>query len=200
MTMTKIGGHFQTTSEDTVELVRRLAVHYDDTTIALVLARQHRQTGTGLPFTKSRVKTLRVSRGIPAFQRRDCRTRQRGCCRGHRRRGRAAPGRRQGHHLPVAARRVPHRRAAHPERALADPDRPGRPRPRRSPRSPTAGSASIRPPRSSASPARPCCTRSSAVSLPRSTSTADAEKACVSTSGPTRLDCSTSPDERHAQC
>jgi DNA invertase Pin-like site-specific DNA recombinase len=68
MTMTKIGGHFQTTSEDTVELVRRLAVHYDDTTIALILSRQHRQTGTGLPFTKSRVKTLRVSRGIPGFQ------------------------------------------------------------------------------------------------------------------------------------
>jgi DNA invertase Pin-like site-specific DNA recombinase len=68
MAMTKVGGHFQTTSEDTVELVRRLAVHYDDTTIALILGRQHRQTGTGLPFTKSRVKTLRVSRGIPAFQ------------------------------------------------------------------------------------------------------------------------------------
>jgi DNA invertase Pin-like site-specific DNA recombinase len=68
MTMTKIGGHFQTTSEDTVELVRRLAVHYDDTTIALILGRQHRKTGTGLPFTRSRVKTLRVSRGIPAFQ------------------------------------------------------------------------------------------------------------------------------------
>ena len=43
-------------------------MHYDDTTIALILSRQHRQTGTGLPFTKSRVKTLRVSRGIPAFQ------------------------------------------------------------------------------------------------------------------------------------
>jgi len=68
MTMTKTGSHFQTTSEDTVELVRRLAVHYDDTTIALVLGRQHRQTATGLPFTKSRVKALRVSRGIPAFQ------------------------------------------------------------------------------------------------------------------------------------
>ncbi len=68
MTMTKIGGHFQTTSEDTVELIRRLAVHYDDTTIALILGRQHRKTGTGLPFTRSRVKTLRVSRGIPAFQ------------------------------------------------------------------------------------------------------------------------------------
>jgi len=68
MTMTKTGGHFQTTSEDTVALVRRLAVHYDDTTIAVVLGRQHRQTGTGQPFTKSRVKTLRVSRGIPAYQ------------------------------------------------------------------------------------------------------------------------------------
>jgi predicted DNA-binding transcriptional regulator AlpA len=68
MPMTKTGGHFQTTSEDTVDLIRRLAVHYDDTTIALILARQHRRTGTGLPFTRSRVKTLRVSRGIPACQ------------------------------------------------------------------------------------------------------------------------------------
>jgi hypothetical protein len=68
MPMTKTGGHFQTTSEDTAELIRRLAVHYDDTTIAVILGRQHRQTGTGLPFTKGRVKTPRVSRGIPAFQ------------------------------------------------------------------------------------------------------------------------------------
>jgi DNA invertase Pin-like site-specific DNA recombinase len=68
MTMTKIGGHFQATSEDTVDLIRRLAMHHDDTTIALILGRQHRRTGTGLPFTKSRVKTLRVSRGIPGFQ------------------------------------------------------------------------------------------------------------------------------------
>ena len=68
MTLNKTGGHFRTTNEDTVDLVRRLAVHYDDTTIALILARQRRRTGTGLPFTKSRVKTLRVSRGIPAFQ------------------------------------------------------------------------------------------------------------------------------------
>jgi excisionase family DNA binding protein len=66
MTMTKAGGHFRTTSEDTVDLVRRLAVHYDDTTIALILARQRRRTGTGLPFTRSRVQSLRVSRGIPA--------------------------------------------------------------------------------------------------------------------------------------
>ena len=74
--------------------------------------------------------------GLPRHPRipaRDCRTRRRGWRRGHRQRGRASPRRRQGHHLPVAARRVPHRRAAHPERALADPDRPGRPRPHRPP-------------------------------------------------------------------
>lgn len=68
MSMTKPGGHFRATDEDTVDLVRRLAVHYDDTTIAMILSRQHRRTGTGLPFTKSRVQSLRVSRGIPAHQ------------------------------------------------------------------------------------------------------------------------------------
>jgi DNA invertase Pin-like site-specific DNA recombinase len=68
MGLTKTGSHFQTTDEDTIDLVRRLAVHYDDTTIAMILSRQHRRTGTGLPFTKSRVKSLRTSRGIPAHQ------------------------------------------------------------------------------------------------------------------------------------
>jgi DNA invertase Pin-like site-specific DNA recombinase len=68
MSMTKTGGHFRATDENTVDLVRRLAVHYDDTTIAMILSRQHRRTGTGLPFTKSRIKSLRVSRGIPAHQ------------------------------------------------------------------------------------------------------------------------------------
>src|SRR5215217_7489755 len=52
----------------TVDLVRRLAEHYDDTTIALILSRQRRRTGTGLPFTKGRVQSLRVSRGIPAHR------------------------------------------------------------------------------------------------------------------------------------
>jgi excisionase family DNA binding protein len=68
MPLTKTGGHLRATDEDTVELVRRLAEHYDDTTIALILSRQRRRTGTGLPFTKSRVHSLRVSRGIPAYQ------------------------------------------------------------------------------------------------------------------------------------
>jgi hypothetical protein len=53
MPLTRTGGHFRATDEDTVELVRRLAAHYDDTTIALILSRQHRRTGTGLPFTKA---------------------------------------------------------------------------------------------------------------------------------------------------
>jgi hypothetical protein len=68
MELTKIGGHFRTTDEDTVELVRRLAAHYEDKTIAQILSQQRRRTGTGLPFTKSRVHSLRVSRGIPAYQ------------------------------------------------------------------------------------------------------------------------------------
>jgi DNA invertase Pin-like site-specific DNA recombinase len=67
MPLNRPGGHFRTTDEDTVDLVRRLATHYDDTTIALILSRQGRRTGTGLNFTKARVKSLRVSRGIPAY-------------------------------------------------------------------------------------------------------------------------------------
>jgi DNA invertase Pin-like site-specific DNA recombinase len=68
LTMNKTGGHARATDEDTVALVRRLAGHYDDTTIALILSRQRRRTGTGLPFTKTRVKSLRVARGVPAYQ------------------------------------------------------------------------------------------------------------------------------------
>lgn len=67
MTLTKPGGHFRTTDEDTVDLLRRLAVVYDDTTIAQILSRQQRRTATGLTFTKARVKSLRVSRGIPGY-------------------------------------------------------------------------------------------------------------------------------------
>jgi DNA invertase Pin-like site-specific DNA recombinase/predicted DNA-binding transcriptional regulator AlpA len=68
MAMNKTGHHARATNEDTVDLITRLAAHYDDTTIAMILSRQRRRTGTGLPFTKSRVKSLRVSRGIPAHQ------------------------------------------------------------------------------------------------------------------------------------
>jgi len=69
MALTKTGGHFRATDEDTVALVRRLAVHYDDTQIALILSRQHRRTGSGLAFTRTRVTSLRASRAIPASPR-----------------------------------------------------------------------------------------------------------------------------------
>ena len=62
------GGHFKTTDEDTVDLVRRLATRHDDAAIAAILGRQGRRTATGLGFTKSRVASLRVSRGIAVYQ------------------------------------------------------------------------------------------------------------------------------------
>ena len=68
MVMNKAGHHARATDEDTVDLITRLVEHYDDTTIAMILSRQRRRTGTGLTFTKSRVKSLRVSRGIAGYQ------------------------------------------------------------------------------------------------------------------------------------
>jgi len=47
------------TDEDTVDLVRRLAVYYPDAQIAGILNRQQRSTATGLPFTAGRVQGLR---------------------------------------------------------------------------------------------------------------------------------------------
>jgi excisionase family DNA binding protein len=67
MALNKTGGHFRATKADTVEVVRQLALHYNDTSIAVILARQGRRTGTGLSWTKARVKSLRDSRGIPAY-------------------------------------------------------------------------------------------------------------------------------------
>lgn len=66
--LNKTGGHFKTTDEDTVELVRRLAARYEDKMIAAILSKQKRRTGTGLPFTAQRVKSLRQSRGIAAYR------------------------------------------------------------------------------------------------------------------------------------
>lgn len=59
------GWHIPATDEDTVELVRRLACHYNDTRIAQILSRQGRKTATGRSFTRERVNALRQSRSIP---------------------------------------------------------------------------------------------------------------------------------------
>lgn len=67
LALNKTGGHFRATDEDTVALVRRLAERYDDATIAAILAKQGRRTGTGLAFNRSRVNSLRNSNGIAVF-------------------------------------------------------------------------------------------------------------------------------------
>jgi hypothetical protein len=55
------------TDEDTVALVRRLAVHYPDTVIAGRLNRQGRRTARGLRFEGNRVSSLRKHWNIPCF-------------------------------------------------------------------------------------------------------------------------------------
>jgi transposase len=60
------GGESLRTDEGTIDLVRRLAAHHPDHQIAAILNRQQRRTGTGLPFTATRVKGARQRAGIPA--------------------------------------------------------------------------------------------------------------------------------------
>ena len=68
MPMNKPGRHLRVTNEDTIALVRRLAQHYDDRTIAAILSKQKRRTATGLPFTRARVAILRAAHAIPVYQ------------------------------------------------------------------------------------------------------------------------------------
>src|SRR5512144_1618068 len=56
------------TDEDTIDLLRRLAVHYPDAQIAGILNRQHRRTARELSYTASRVASLRYHWKIPCYQ------------------------------------------------------------------------------------------------------------------------------------
>jgi DNA invertase Pin-like site-specific DNA recombinase len=56
------------TDEDTIALLRRLAVHYPDAKIAGILNRQGRRTARELSFTASRVQSLRHHHKIPCYQ------------------------------------------------------------------------------------------------------------------------------------
>ncbi|MCP3985055.1 MAG: recombinase family protein [bacterium] len=58
-------GGGQATPEDTIDLVRKLAVEFDDAQIARILNKQGRRTGKGNPFTKVRVTSLRGHHKIP---------------------------------------------------------------------------------------------------------------------------------------
>lgn len=53
------------TDEDTIGLVRRLAQHHDDATIAVILNKQERTTARGLRFTQNLVGNLRRHWNIP---------------------------------------------------------------------------------------------------------------------------------------
>jgi len=56
------------TDEDTISLLRRLAVHYSDDVIAGILNRQGRKTATGERFTANQVGGLRRYRNIPCCE------------------------------------------------------------------------------------------------------------------------------------
>jgi DNA invertase Pin-like site-specific DNA recombinase len=56
------------TDEKTIDLLRRLACHYDDATIAGILNRQGRRTAMGERFTANRVGNLRRYRKIARYQ------------------------------------------------------------------------------------------------------------------------------------
>lgn len=56
------------TADDTIDLLRRLAAHYSDATIAGILNRQGRTTATGRSFTANRVSSLRTHWNILCFE------------------------------------------------------------------------------------------------------------------------------------
>ena len=60
------GGQAHATPLDTIELVRKLALEFDDAQIARILNRQGRRSGNGLAFTKESVTSLRGKNRIPA--------------------------------------------------------------------------------------------------------------------------------------
>jgi DNA invertase Pin-like site-specific DNA recombinase len=66
--LARTGQHSRVTSEETLDLVRRLAVHYNDTTIAQILGHQGRRTATGLTWTKTHISQLRAYHDIPRYQ------------------------------------------------------------------------------------------------------------------------------------
>ena len=191
--LSRTGSHTRCTDQDTIALVRQLAEHYPDKQIAAILARQGRRTGAGNPFTAHNVHGLRTYHKIPAAPVRptthdadmvtiakaanelgiSTATVHRWLREGFITGEQITPG------APWQIRLTPELRARVREHA-PDGWLPL-----------TAGRR-----RRSASPDRPCCTRSNAASSPPSTSTAASEKAYESRSNPTKLDCSTTPSDR----
>ena len=123
MALNRPGGHFRTTDEDIVELVRRLAAHYDDTTIAVILGRNQGAPPPGCQFTKSRVKSVRVANRIAPFAPVTVTPNRRQCHGGRNQQSRTAPRGIKSDPLSVAARRIHHRRTDRRRRPVAHPHR-----------------------------------------------------------------------------
>jgi excisionase family DNA binding protein len=64
------GGQAHATPLDTVELVRKLALEFDDAQIARILNRQGRRSGLGRAFTKQSVMSMRGKNKIPSAPKR----------------------------------------------------------------------------------------------------------------------------------
>jgi uncharacterized protein YndB with AHSA1/START domain len=64
------GGQLKATSEDTIDLVRKLAVDLDDAQIARTLNRQGRRSGLGRAFTGVAIHSLRQKHQIPGHSHR----------------------------------------------------------------------------------------------------------------------------------
>ena len=162
------------TDDDTVALMRRLAVHYDDATIAGILNRQGRRSATGQRFTAQIVSSLRGSWKIPRHQR-PTDTPD----------GEPVPISRAAEILGVAPSTI--HRWLNDGFIAGEQDTPGAPwrirvtndlRQRFVEEAPEAGCRCSKPPSRSAFPARPCCSVSSAASCKPFTSATDDEKAC----------------------
>ena len=69
LSLPRMKPHGLHTDEDTISLLRRLAVHYPDEVIAGILNRQGRRTASGERFTALHVGSLRRYRNIPRHER-----------------------------------------------------------------------------------------------------------------------------------
>ena len=184
------------TSEDTIALVRRLAAHYPDAQIAGILNRQGRRSARGQRFTASIVQGLRPTGAslapsrLPSLHRASWSPspRPRSCLAWSPRPCTAG--------WPTASSPASSPPQAHPGASGS----PTSCAPASSNRPPRAGWRCWRPPRRWASPARRCCSVSSAASYAPSTSAPDGEKACVSRSPRPTGGCWTPSPAPRGQC
>src|SRR5205823_1814062 len=68
LSLPRMKPHGLHTDEDTISLLRRLAVHYPDDVMAGILNRQQRKTANGERFTANQVGALRRYRNIPRYE------------------------------------------------------------------------------------------------------------------------------------